>query len=67
MSRHTQFTREYRAESANVRKKERDNRSDHEQLKRLDDMFGKGEGAVKERKRLQKRIGNDNLKKGIKG
>lgn len=48
--------KEDRKKEAIARQKERDNRSDKEQLKRLDDMFGKGKGAQKERARLEKKI-----------
>lgn len=45
-----------RQESAEKRQEERAKRSPKEQLVRLDNMFGKGEGAQKERKRLQEMI-----------
>jgi len=38
------------------RLKERETRTPHQQLVRLDERFGKGEGAVKERDRLTKLI-----------
>jgi hypothetical protein len=38
--------------SADDRAVERAERTDKEQIKRLDKKFGKGKGAVKERKRL---------------
>lgn len=67
MSKHSQFDSEYRAENANKRKEEREARSDSDQLKCLDEMFGEGCGAVKERARLNKRIGVANSKKGSRG
>lgn len=41
----------------------RENRSDIEQLTRLDQMFGEGKGAQCERTRLLKRIEKNNEKK----
>ena len=38
--------------SADAREVERAERTDKEQIKRLDEKFGKGKGAKKERKRL---------------
>lgn len=38
------------------------NRTPEEQLKRLDDMFGVGKGAQKEREKLAKRIGDRDIK-----
>lgn len=41
-------------EEAQIRQEVRDMRSPQEQLQRLDDMFGVGQGARKERARLAK-------------
>jgi hypothetical protein len=63
------FGKEMRVEYALKRKAERESRTDEEQLNRLDQMFGKGEGAAKERDRLQRRITEkffSNSKKGKK-
>jgi len=46
--------KEQRRESAKARQTERTKRSTAEQIKRLDTMFGKGQGATKERARLTK-------------
>lgn len=47
--------RKYQRQSeADQRQEERDERSDKEQLEVLDHRLGKGQGAVKERKRLNK-------------
>jgi hypothetical protein len=43
-----------RQEAANQRKEERAKRSTQEQLTRLDQMFGPGQGAARERARLAK-------------
>lgn len=42
---------------------ERANRTDQDQLKRLDTLFGKGQGAQRERARLLERIANASVKK----
>jgi ABC-type enterochelin transport system substrate-binding protein len=42
---------------------ERANRTDQEQLKRLDQLFGSGQGAKRERARLLERIANAGTKK----
>jgi hypothetical protein len=48
--------KESKRESANERAEARAKRTAEQQLKRLDDMFGSGQGAVRERARLQKEI-----------
>lgn len=48
--------REDRRERANERKEVADGRTPQEQLARLDDILGKGKGAVKERAKLAKKI-----------
>ena len=45
-----------RHNNALILQEERAKRTDQEQLKRLDKMFGKGKGAKKERTRLAARI-----------
>ena len=45
-----------RQKEATQRQEERNSISDQKQLNKLDDMFGKGKGATKERKRLVARI-----------
>ena len=48
--------KEQRRESAKVRQTERAKRSPAAQIKRLDEMLGKGNGAKKERARLTKQL-----------
>ena len=45
-----------RQEAANARQQQRDKRTPKQQLALLDRRFGKGQGASKERARLQKEI-----------
>jgi len=45
-----------RQKEAIVRQKKRSFLSDQDQLNKLDEVFGKGKGAAKERKRLMDRI-----------
>jgi len=52
-----------RHKEAVQRQEERSSISDKDQLKKLDKMFGKGKGAIKERKRLNDRI---QKQKGVK-
>ena len=47
-------------EEANVRQVIRNKRTDQDQIVELDKMFGKGQGAKKERKRLLSRIAKAN-------
>jgi len=47
---------ERRQTSAKARQESRDARTDAQQLTHLDDLFGEGQGAEKERARLNKRI-----------
>ena len=51
-----------KAEIAEANKKARAERSDEEQLERLDEMFGEGNGAAQERARLLKRIAKNKEK-----
>ncbi len=55
--------KEDRREQAVERQATADGRTPQEQLTRLDDMFGKGKGAQKERGRLAKRIAEPRVKK----
>ena len=48
--------RSWRRDSAQERQKERDTLTPQQQLKRLDAMLGKGQGAKKERSRLKNQI-----------
>ena len=48
--------RDERCKRAKERKEAANGRTPQEQLARLDDMLGKGKGAVKERAKLAKRI-----------
>ena len=57
---HPQRTR--RQEQAEKLRKARAKRTDKEQLAELDRVFGKGNGAKKERARLKERIKNDRKK-----
>ena len=50
------IVRSRRREAAVGRQAARDSRSDEEQLARLDDMFGPGQGAQRERARLAARM-----------
>ena len=52
-----------RHKKALKRLKDRETRDPRQQTARLDDMFGKGEGAIKERARLAKLIKNEPKKK----
>jgi len=52
--------RETRHEAALLRQAERNERTDQEQLERLDSVFGPGLGAQKERARLLARIEKEN-------
>jgi len=54
---HRNHKKEQRRKWAQERKEAREMRSDSEQLKRLDFLLGKGQGAKKERERLQKKLG----------
>ena len=47
---------ERRQAGAKARQEARDARSDKQQLTLLDDLFGEGQGAERERTRLNKRI-----------
>lgn len=51
-----------RREAAANRQEERNGRSSKEQLARLDAMFGKGQGAKRERAKLAKRIAETEAK-----
>ncbi len=56
-------SKDVRQEEADVRDAERAKRTPQQQVVVLDTRLGKGEGAVKERARLQKEIGgNDEVK-----
>jgi len=57
---HPQRTR--RQEQAEKLRKARAKRTDQEQLAELDRVFGKGNGAKKERARLKERIKNERKK-----
>ena len=46
--------RETRKEEAKIRQEERAKRTVTQQIAKLDEKLGKGKGAVKERKRLEK-------------
>jgi len=48
-----------RRERAEALAEERAKRTPQQQLARLDEMFGKGKGATKERAKLAKLIGKD--------
>jgi hypothetical protein len=48
--------RQRRAEAAEGRAVERSNRTTQQQIERLDALLGEGEGAVKERARLEKQL-----------
>lgn len=52
-----------RRAEAEIRQREREDRGDEAQLARLDEMFGAGKGAEKERARLRARLFNT---KGMK-
>ena len=52
------LAKEERHNNALMLQEERAKRTDQEQLQRLDEMFGKGKGAEKERARLAARIKN---------
>ena len=45
-----------RREAASYRQEQRNKLTDKQQLAKLDAMFGKGQGAKRERAKLQKRI-----------
>ena len=48
--------RERRRDAAEERAEKRANRTARQQLDKLDALLGEGEGAVKERKRLEKQL-----------
>lgn len=54
------YRKAFRREGAEQRAQLRANRSDEDQLKRLDDLFGLGQGSQKERARLHARINSGN-------
>lgn len=56
--------RERRTLAAEDRAEARANRTAQQQLERLDSLFGEGEGAVKERKRLEKQLRDKGNKNG---
>ena len=50
-------SKQQKREDAEKLKKERAKRTDEQQLAKLDEMFGPGKGAKKERARLLKKLG----------